>query len=147
MAQRFRIREVGRVALGLLLIGAGVLHLTLWRQVFQAQVPPWLPFDKDFVVLASGVVEIILGLAVIVLRGWLRFAIGWVVAAYFVAIFPGNISQLVDSINAVGVEGSVQWIVRLFFQPLLVAWALWSTGAWKAAALWLRTRRATTVSR
>ena len=134
------VRGVGRILLGLFLIGAGVLHLTLWRQVFQAQVPPWVPLDKDFVVLASGVVEIVLGLATIVLRGWMRLAIGWIVGAYFVAIFPGNISQLVDSINAHGVEGSTQWIVRLFFQPLLVAWALWSTGAFRALAGRMRAR-------
>jgi len=131
-----RIRPIGRVLLGLFLVSAGLLHLTLWREAFQAQVPPWVPLDKDFVVLASGVVEIVLGLAVIALRGRLRLAIGWITAAYFVAIFPGNVSQLVDSINANGVEGSVQWIVRLFFQPLLVAWALWSTGAWKAFVAW-----------
>ncbi len=136
-----RIRVIGRVLLGLFLIGAGLLHLTLWRQVFQAQVPPWLPFDKDFVVLASGVVEIVLGVLVIVLRGKLRLWIGWITGAYFVAIFPGNISQLVDSVNAVGVEGSAQWIVRLFFQPLLVAWALWSTGAFRALVGWVRARR------
>jgi uncharacterized membrane protein len=91
MAERFRVREVGRVLLGIFLIGAGVLHLTLWRHAFQAQVPPWVPLDKDFVVLASGVVEIVLGLAVIVLRGPLRLWIGWIAAAYFVVIFPGNI--------------------------------------------------------
>lgn len=127
-----RIRVIGRILLGLFLIGAGLLHLTLWRQAFQAQVPPWLPFDKDFVVLASGVVEIVLGVLVIVLRGRLRLWIGWITAAYFVAIFPGNISQLVDSVNENGVDGSVQWIVRLFFQPPLVAWALWSTAAFKS---------------
>ncbi|MEO8263495.1 MAG: hypothetical protein ABI566_13085 [Pseudolysinimonas sp.] len=141
MSQRVRVREIGRVALGVFLIGAGLLHLTLWRQAFQAQVPPWVPLEKDFVVLASGVVEIVLGVAIIVLRGRLRLAIGWIVGAYFVAIFPGNISQLVESIETQGVEGSVQWIVRLFFQPLLVAWALWSTGAFKAAVAWIRARR------
>jgi uncharacterized membrane protein len=142
-----RIRRIGRVLLGLFLVGAGVGHFTLLREAFQAQVPPWLPFDKDFVVLASGAVEIALGLAVLFMPerpgpfGFgLRHAVGWIAAAFFVVIFPGNISQLVDSINAVGVEGSIQWIVRLFFQPLLVLWALWSTGAWQAFVAWWRSR-------
>jgi uncharacterized membrane protein len=139
MAERARV--IGRILLGLFLIGAGLLHLTLWREAFQAQVPPWLPLDKDFVVLASGVVEIALGVLVLVLRGRLRLWIGWIAGAYFVVIFPGNISQLVESLKTNGVEGSVQWIVRLFFQPPLVAWALWSTGAFTAAVAWARERR------
>ena len=96
-----------------------------------------LPLDKDFVVLASGVVEILLGLAVLLTP--LRFRslssraiVGWIVAAFFVAIFPGNISQMVTSVETVGLDDSIHLVVRLFFQPLLVAWALWSTGAWKA---------------
>lgn len=142
------VRRIGRVLLGLFLVGAGTSHLTLLRQAFQAQVPPWLPFDPDFVVIASGIVEILLGLAVLLAPRrpgpfgvGLRHATGWVVAAFFVAIFPGNISQLVESIDASGVEGSVTWIVRLFFQPLLVAWALWSCGSWAALREWRRSRR------
>ena len=145
MSRSERIRTIGRILLGLFLVGAGVSHFTVLRDAFQAQVPPWLPFEPDAVVLISGAVEIALGLAVLFLPaspgpfrvGW-RHWIGWIAAAFFIAIFPGNISQLVDSIDVQGVEGSTQWIVRLFFQPLLVAWALWSTGAWRA---WLRQRR------
>jgi uncharacterized membrane protein len=141
-----RIRTIGRVLLGLFLIGAGVSHLTVLREAFQAQVPPWLPLDKDFVVLASGVVEILLGLAVLLtplqFRSWRsRAIVGWIVAAFFVAIFPGNISQLVTSVETVGLDDSIHLVVRLFFQPLLVAWALWSTGAWTAWREWVRARR------
>lgn len=142
-----RVRSVGRVLLGLFLLGAGISHWTLLREAFQAQVPPWLPFEADVVVLASGVVEMLLGLAVLLAPsrpgpwglGW-RHAVGWVVGAFFVAIFPGNISQLVESIDASGVAGSVTWIVRLFFQPLLVAWALWACGSWRAWRMWRRAR-------
>ena len=140
------IRTLGRVLLGLFLIGAGIGHWTFAREGFQAQVPPWLPLDKDFVVLASGVVEILLGLAVLLAPQRLfglraRVIVGWLAAAFFVAIFPGNISQLVTSIQEHGVADSVGLIVRLFFQPLLVAWALWSTGARKAWREWARARR------
>jgi uncharacterized membrane protein len=145
------IRHAGRILLGLFLVGAGVGHWTFAREAFQAQVPPWLPLDKDFVVLASGVVEILLGLAVLIapLRVFglpARVIVGWVVAAFFVAIFPGNISQLVTSVERVGLDDSIHLVVRLLFQPLLVAWALWSTGAWKAWRDWLAERRAPTGS-
>jgi uncharacterized membrane protein len=85
----------------------------------------------DFVVVASGVVEIALGLALVGLWKY-RVQVGWVVAAFFVAIFPGNISQYVNGVDAFGLDSDTSRLVRLFFQPLLVAWALWSTGAWRA---------------
>jgi uncharacterized membrane protein len=131
-------RTIGRVLLGLFLVGAGVGHLTIARQGFQAQVPPWLPLDVDFVVVASGIVEITLGLAVLLLARY-RIAVGWVVALFFLAIFPGNISQLLVHTGAEGWDNTtaVALGIRLLFQPLLVAWALWSTGAWK----WWRARR------
>ena len=131
-------RTIGRVLLGLFLVGAGVGHLTIAREGFQAQVPPWLPFDVDFVVVASGIVEITLGLALLLLTRY-RIAVGWIVALFFLAIFPGNISQLFVHTAAEGWDNSmaVALGIRLLFQPLLVAWALWSTGAWT----WWRGRR------
>ncbi|MPY67430.1 hypothetical protein F8S09_12155 [Deinococcus sp. SDU3-2] len=122
-------RHVARWLLGLALIGAGTGHLTTQRQEFQAQVPEWLPLDKDFVVLASGVVEIGLGAALIALPRQRR-TVGWVAAAFFVAIFPGNISQYVTRTDAFGLNTDQARLNRLFFQPLLVLWALWSTVAW-----------------
>jgi uncharacterized membrane protein len=61
-----------------------------------------------------------------------RVQVGWVVAAFFVAIFPGNISQYLNGIDAFGLDSDTSRLVRLFFQPLLVVWALWCTGAWRA---------------
>jgi len=55
--------------------------------------------------------------------------VGWVVAAFFVAIFPGNISQYVNGIDAFGLDTDRARLVRLFFQPLLALWALWATRA------------------
>jgi uncharacterized membrane protein len=124
-------RTIGRIGLGVVLVLAGVSHLTFARGDFQAQVPEWLPLDKDFVVLASGVVEISLGGALVALPKR-RALVGLVVAAFFIAIFPGNISQWLTRTPAFGLDSDSRRAVRLVFQPLLVLWALWSTGAWRA---------------
>jgi uncharacterized membrane protein len=122
------LRAVSQVALGVVLVSAGVSHLTVSRVEFQAQVPTWLPLDPDFVVISSGIVEILLGLALITL--WpLRKRVGLVTALFFVAIFPGNINQLVNGIDAFGLSSDSARATRLLFQPVLVLWALWSTGA------------------
>ena len=87
------LRRLPQVVLGCALAYAGIGHLTTSRTEFQAQVPSLLEDYADFVVLASGVVEIALG---------------------------------------VGLDTDTKRLVRLFFQPLLVMWALGSTGAWSA---------------
>ena len=122
------VRKGFQVLLGAALMYAGVTHLTTNRTEFQAQVPTLVPLSADFVVLASGVVEILLGLALAAL-GRYRVQVGWIVAAFFIAIFPGNISQYVNGIDAFGLDTDQARLTRLFFQPLLVVWALWSTGA------------------
>jgi len=129
--QTTMIQSALRLLLGAALLFAGVGHLTFARTEFLAQVPPWLPLDGDFVVVASGVVEIVLGAALVFLPGYRAF-VGWIAAAFFVAIFPGNISQYVNGIDAFGLETDTARAVRLLFQPGLVWWALWSTGAWRA---------------
>jgi uncharacterized membrane protein len=125
------VRTIFRVALGAFLLMAGIGHLTTAREAFLAQVPTWLPLEGDFVVVASGIVEIILGAALLAL-GRYRVQVGWIVAAFFVAIFPGNISQLVTQTDSFGLNTDLDRTIRLFFQPVLVLWALWSTGAWRA---------------
>jgi uncharacterized membrane protein len=125
------VRTIARWLLGAGLVFAGVGHLTFGRQSFVAQVPAWLPLPVDLVVVASGVVEIVLGLSLVLLPRW-RVPIGWVVAAFFVAVFPGNIEQFVRGTDAFGLDTDLARGIRLLFQPLLVIWALWSTGAWKA---------------
>ncbi|MFM7762808.1 MAG: hypothetical protein ACKO73_07590 [Acidimicrobiaceae bacterium] len=110
---------------------AGFSHLGTNRDEFQAQVPTLFKEYADFVVLASGVVEILLGLALTI--GWkYRTQIGWAVAVFFVAIFWGNISQFINGVDAFGLNSDRARAIRLLFQPLLVIWALWSTGAWRA---------------
>ena len=121
-------RRVSQVALGAFLLSAGASHLTVSRLEFQAQVPTWLPLDPDFVVISSGIVEILLGLSLITLWRF-RKRVGLVVALFFVAIFPGNINQFVNGIDAFGLNSDSARAVRLLFQPVLILWALWSTGA------------------
>lgn len=120
-----------RWLLGIFLLYAGIGHLTFSRHEFLAQVPTWITLDADLVVVLSGIVEIVLGAMLVVLPKY-RSLVGWVVAAFFVVIFPGNISQYVNSIDAFGLDTDEARFIRLFFQPVLIAWALWSTGAWEA---------------
>lgn len=124
------LQTVARLLLGGALIFAGVGHLTVSRAEFQAQVPQWVPLDPDFVVIASGVVEILLGLSLLLLRRYRR-QVGWATAFFFVAIFPGNISQYLTATDAFGLDTDEARFARLFFQPVLVLWALWSTGAFR----------------
>lgn len=134
-----RIRAGAQAALGVTLVGAGVGHLTFAREEFRNQVPPWLPLDQDFVVLASGVVEI--GVGSFLLASWRqprRAVAGAVAALLFIAVFPGNIAQLTERRDAFGLNSDAARTVRLAFQPLLVLWALWATNAWRE---WQRRRR------
>jgi uncharacterized membrane protein len=124
-------RSIARLVLGAFLVFAGVSHLTFARTAFYAQVPPWLPLNFDFVVIASGVVEIALGASVLSLTRW-RVLVGWVVATFFVLVFPGNVSQFATHADAFGLDSDFSRGIRLLFQPLLVMWALWCTGAWAA---------------
>lgn len=126
-------KTAARLLLAGFLIFAGIAHLTFGREDFRAQVPVWLPLDVDFVVLASGAVEIVLGLALASTSKWMP-QIGLIVAAFFVAVFAGNINQYVQGIDAFGLDSDEARLVRLFFQPLLVVWALWSANSFK----WLR---------
>ena len=119
------------MVLGCALAYAGIGHLTTSRVEFRAQVPSLFADYADFVVLASGVIEIVLGVGLIFVWKY-RVQIGWLVAAFFVAIFWGNISQYVNGVDAFGLNTDTKRLVRLFFQPVLVAWALLSTGAWSA---------------
>lgn len=125
------IQRFFRILLGLFMALAGIGHLTFQREEFHAQVPRWLPNDAafmDFVVISSGIVEILLGLSLIF---WVRYRvkIGLLLALFFVLIFPGNISQYTNGIDGFGLDTASKRLTRLFFQPVLIFWALWSTGA------------------
>ncbi|GGZ32695.1 membrane protein [Echinicola pacifica] len=102
--------------------------MTFLRQEFQAQVPNWIPFSSDFVVLASGLVEITLGLAMVFATKY-KVYVGLALAVFYVLVFPGNIAQYTNGIDAFGLDTDLKRLIRLFFQPLLILWALWSSGA------------------
>ena len=126
------LKSLAQVALGSFLLSAGISHLGSNRTEFLAQVPTWLPLDPDFVVVASGLVEITLGVLLIttalILKKY-RQIIGLLTAIFFILIFPGNINQYVNQIDAFGLDTDTKRLIRLFFQPPLVLWALWSSGA------------------
>jgi len=124
-------QNIFRILLAIAMIYAGISHLTFNRIDFQAQVPDWLPLGKDLVVILSGIVEIALGLGLALWKSK-RLHFGWALALFYVLIFPGNISQYINDTDAFGVLNSDSArLRRLFFQPILIVWALWSAGAWK----------------
>jgi uncharacterized membrane protein len=123
-------QNILRIILGSFMLLAGISHLTFQRTEFLAQVPRWLPDNHgftDFVVLSSGIVEIILGLALIF---WVKqkIKVGIILAIFYILVFPGNISQYTNGIDAFGLDTDQKRLIRLFFQPVLIWWALWSTG-------------------
>lgn len=124
---RERSQTVTRVVLGAFMTFAGISHLTFARDEFQAQVPDWMPVDHDLVVLGSGVIEISLGAAMLVLPKHRRVA-GIALTTFYVLIFPGNIAQYVEGADAFGLDTDAKRLARLFGQPLLIAGALWAGG-------------------
>ena len=128
------LQHLARFVLGATLITAGAGHLTFARKEFPAQVPKMLTdgplyLDQDMIVLASGVAEIGLGTALVALPK-ARHTTGLIAAGFFAAVFPGNVSQYLTGTDAFGLNSDRARFGRLLFQPVLMAWALWSTGAW-----------------
>jgi uncharacterized membrane protein len=125
-------QNIFRILLALFMVYAGFSHLTFNRIDFQAQVPDWVPVSKDLVVVVSGVVEIVFGLILLLWKKQ-RATVGWALALFFVLVFPGNVAQYLDGKDAFGtLESDSARLIRLFFQPVLIAGALWSAGSWKA---------------
>ena len=123
------IKKLLQISLGAFLTSAGISHLGSNRKEFLAQVPTWLPLNADFVVVASGIIEITLGISLITttfIFTKFRRQVGITVAVFFILIFPGNINQYLNQIDAFGLDTDQKRLIRLFFQPLLVLWALWS---------------------
>ena len=129
-AQTNKLQNFLRIILGTFMIVAAIGHLTYRRLEFQAQVPDWVPFSKDLIVILSGIVELGLGLGLIFWKRK-RIKIGMALALFYILVFPGNIAQYANRINAFGLDTDRARLIRLSFQPVLVLWALWSTGALK----------------
>jgi uncharacterized membrane protein len=124
-------QNIFRILLALSMLLAGISHLTFNRIDFQAQVPDWVPLSKDLVVVLSGIVEIGLALALLFWKKQ-RANIGWTLALFFIMVFPGNLSQYLEGRDAFGALNSdSSRLIRLLFQPVLIAWALWSSGSWE----------------
>ncbi len=117
-----------RILLGIFMITAAIGHFTFQRNDFQAQVPNWVPVDKDLVVILSGIVELVLGLTLIFLTRY-KVKVGIFLAIFYVLVFPGNIAQYLNGTSALGLDTDLSRLIRLFFQPVLIFLTLWSTGA------------------
>ena len=127
-----KTQNIFRLVIAFAMVFAGISHLTINRIDFAAQVPNWIPMSKDLVVILSGIVEIILGLGLAFWKSQ-RVNFGFALALFYVLIFPGNVAQYVNGTDAFGALNSDKArLIRLFFQPLFIFWALWSSGAWKA---------------
>lgn len=124
------MKNIVRIGMGLMMIAAGIGHLTFARKTFQVQVPDFVPFTKDFTVLASGVVEILLGLS-LVFAGKKKKEFGLFLAVFFVLIFPGNIHQYTEKLDGFGLDTDAKRLGRLFMQPVLIALVLYATDGWK----------------
>lgn len=124
------LQKVLRIILGLFMILAAIGHMTFQREEFQAQVPQWVPLSKDLVVILSGVAELMLGVAMVFITRYKVWA-GLALAIFYVLIFPGNIAQYANGIDAFGLDTDKKRLIRLFFQPVLILWALWSAGVLK----------------
>ncbi len=124
------LQNVLRVVLGAMMTLAAIAHFTFARVGFQAQVPDWVPMDKDLVVILSGIVELGMGLCMIF---WVKekVRIGIVLGIFYVLVFPGNIAQYTNHISALHMDTDADRLRRLYFQPVLILWALWCTGALK----------------
>jgi uncharacterized membrane protein len=121
------VRNVARIMLGGTLVVAGISHLTFARKSFRAQVPDWIPLPIDETVVYSGLAEIALGSSLVLTNERAQKTVGKVAAAFFTAVFPGNISQYVNKRSAFGLDTDRKRFTRLFFQPVLIYWALAST--------------------
>ncbi|MCY3411878.1 MAG: hypothetical protein INQ03_09620 [Candidatus Heimdallarchaeota archaeon] len=129
--QTSKLQIILRILLGIFLLFTGISHLSFLRVEFLAQVPDWVPIDPDLVVVLSGIAEILLGVMLVFLKRY-QVIVGILTSLFFIAIFPGNISQYVNGIDAFGLNSDTSRFIRLFFQPVFIIWALWSTDFFKA---------------
>ena len=122
-----RIKTIAKYGLGAMLISAGIGHLTFARKEFQAQVPEWVPLEKDDTVVYSGIVEIAMGTAIIAAPKKYESLVGRLAAGLFTADFPGNIAQYKNRKDSFGLNTDNKRFARLFMQPLLLLWAIKAT--------------------
>ena len=123
------MKAIARGVLGALMVVAGVAHFVA-LDPFLLLVPSWVPWPTA-IVWVTGAMEIALGVGLLLApEGGPRRKVGWLLAVFLLAVFVGNISQAVSGVDAFGLDTDAERWGRLVFQPLLIAWALWSTDAW-----------------
>lgn len=136
------VRALARWILALALGSIGVVHFVSTRG-FRVVVPDWATtltrLDKDSIVIASGAAEVALAAGLLALPRERR-RMGVATAAFFVAVFPGNVHQWQTHRSTPGLDTETRRFGRLFLQPLLVLWALWATAEPDAARHRLRRR-------
>ncbi|MEX2588431.1 MAG: DoxX family protein [Actinomycetota bacterium] len=118
------LRRASPVALALLLVGSGVLHL-IKPEPYEKIVPRVLGHE-EFFVQASGILE--LAAAALLLVPRTRRWGGAVTAALLVAVFPANVQMALDGADPDGgffTGSAVLLWLRLPLQPVLIWWA-WS---------------------
>ena len=119
------IRALARWILALALGAIGIVHFVSTRG-FRVVVPDWATkatrLDKDAIVIASGAAEVALAVGLLALPKERR-RMGFATAAFFVAVFPGNVHQWRTRRSTPGLDTEARRFGRLFLQPLLVLWA------------------------
>ena len=126
VAPRSPWRAHARRGMAAAMVVAGVAHL-VGPDPFVQHLPGWVP-GRELLVLLTGLIEIGLGFALVgppARRG----ATGRVLALYLVAVWPANVYVAVAGVDVDGLPGGRYPWIRLPFQVLFIAWALWSTGA------------------
>ena len=109
---------LGRVALSLLFVGAGLMHFVL-PKAFVSIVPDYLPSPRTLVVL-SGAVEVAGGLGLFFPR--VRRPAAWVLVALLMAVFPANLWMAQNPERFRPLAAWQLW-ARLPLQVPLIAWA------------------------
>jgi uncharacterized membrane protein len=120
-------KAVTRVLIGVFMVVAGISHFTQHGEFLQ-QTPTWLP-ARSLIVWATGVMEIGVGVALLVLSKQRRH-VGQALAIFLVAVFPGNIYQALAGTDAFGLDTDAARWGRLLLQPVLIALVLWCTDGW-----------------
>jgi uncharacterized membrane protein len=121
-------RAIARWTIAAGLVVAGIAHFVA-LDAFLMLLPSWVPWP-EVIVLLTGVMEVAFGAALVAVPpGEGRRSVGWALAAFLVVVFVGNISQAVSGADVFGLDTDVERWGRPAFQPLLIAWALWSTDA------------------
>lgn len=121
---QLQLREAARLGMSAAMVVAGIAH---WVRPlpFLQHLPPWVPAPEPLISV-TGAAEVALGLALLLPQPW-RWRTGMALAAYLVAVFPGNVYVAVAGVDVDGQPGGIYPWLRLPFQVIFIAWAVWST--------------------